>query len=308
MGIKYDSVIVFGPTGAVGSAVAVEAGKRGAKVWLAMRDTTKAIPGLEESSGKFERVQADLSDAESVKRAVSQSGAKAAFFYQVRTKDGMKLTIGAMKESGIEYVVFLSSLTILPDDDIRAITPDKIIPFAHSSVEVTIEDLGLPSTMLRAGAFAHNIIWQNLDRSSEPWKAKIPISERKSDGIVQKDIGRVGGAVLVERPSESQKEIIYLYGPELLTREEQLTIIEKVSGKKIETEVQSFEEYGKYMLTKGFPEFIVNYLLKADNGDRNDAYYANGRHEEGVANVKKYSGYEATTYEGYVREFLTKAA
>ena len=52
MGIKYDNVIIFGPTGAVGTAAAREAGKRGAKVWLAMRDTNKKIPGLDETSGR----------------------------------------------------------------------------------------------------------------------------------------------------------------------------------------------------------------------------------------------------------------
>jgi NAD(P)-dependent dehydrogenase (short-subunit alcohol dehydrogenase family) len=73
-------VIVFGPTGAVGRAVAIEASKRGAKVWLAMRTTDKAINGInreDEERGAFQRVQADLFDPESVVKAVKESGAKA---------------------------------------------------------------------------------------------------------------------------------------------------------------------------------------------------------------------------------------
>lgn len=43
MAQRYINVIVFGATGDVGRSVALEAHKRGAKVHLAMRDTTKSI-------------------------------------------------------------------------------------------------------------------------------------------------------------------------------------------------------------------------------------------------------------------------
>jgi hypothetical protein len=65
----------------------------------------------------------------------------------------MKVTITAMKEGGIEYVVFLSSFTIFSDEDILSVGPERIIPYAHASVEVSIEDVGLAMTALRPGAF-----------------------------------------------------------------------------------------------------------------------------------------------------------
>jgi len=72
------TVIVFGPTGHVGSAVALSAHTFGAsKVVLAMRDTTKAIPGLTpdvESSRSFQRVHTDLADPASITAAVSSTG------------------------------------------------------------------------------------------------------------------------------------------------------------------------------------------------------------------------------------------
>lgn len=306
MAIKYDNVIIFGPTGATGSAAAQEAAKRGAKVWLAMRDPSKTIKNLDESTGKFERVKADLSDAASVKQAVEKSGAKAAYTYQVHgSKDAMRATIDAMKEAGIEYVVFLSSFTIFPDQDIRSIGPERIIPYAHSSVEATIEDTGLDATMLRPGAFAYNTFVQNLKRDEEPWRGVIPESTRVSDGIVPRDIGRVGGAVLVDRPSADKKHIIYLYGPKLTSREEQLETASRVLGREIRVDVKSQDDFIQH-LTKGlgFPEFIAKYLVTSDNGQYNDTYYANGRHEEGVANVKKYSGVEATTLEQFIKEYF----
>ena len=132
---RYDNVIIFGPSGATGSAAAQEAAKRGAKVWLAMRDPKKHIKTLDESVGNFERLYADLSDPESVRRAVTSSGAKSAYIYLLfESKDGMKATIEAMKEAGIEYVVFLSSFTIRPNEDISKIDPNDFITYAHASV------------------------------------------------------------------------------------------------------------------------------------------------------------------------------
>lgn len=305
MAIKYDTVIIFGPTGATGSAAAAEAAKRGAKVWLAMRDTSKPIKTLDESVGSFERVQADLSDPASVKAAVQKSGAKAAYTYQIHGTNGMKETIHAMKEGGIEYVVFLSSFTIFADEDIRKVSPERIVPYAHSSVEVTIEDAGLAMTSLRPGAFAYNTFDQNVDRSTEPWKVVFAASNKsKGDGIVPRDIGRVGGACLVDRPNDGAKEVIYLFGPEMLTRVEQLEIAKKVAGKEIDVDFVGEEEFVQSLVKHGIPEFFGQYLGKADRGQLNDQFYGNGLYEEGVANVKKYSGTEATTFEQFCKEYL----
>jgi uncharacterized protein YbjT (DUF2867 family) len=306
MTIKYDTVIIFGPTGATGSAAAAEAAKRGAKVWLAMRDISKSIKTLDESAGKFERIQADLSDPSSVKAAVQKSGAKAAYTYQIHgTSDAMKATINAMKEGGIEYVVFLSSFTIFPDEDIRKVTPDRLIPYAHSSIEVTIEDAGLALTALRPGSFAYNTFNQNVDRSVEPWKATLAASDKaKGDGIVPRDIGRVGGACLVDRPNDGPKEVIYLFGPKILTRVEQLEIAKRITGKEIDIALVGEEEYIQALVKNGIPEFVGRYLGKADRGTLNDQYYGNRLHGEGVNNVQKYSGVEATTFEQFCKEYL----
>jgi uncharacterized protein YbjT (DUF2867 family) len=304
MAVKYDTVIIFGATGATGSAAAAEAAKRGAKVWLAMRDPSKTIKNLDESKGDFERIQADLSDPSSCKAAVERSNAKAAYLYQIHAKDGMRATVSALKDAGIEYIVLLSSFTIFPDQNARDIGPEKIIPYAHASVEVTIEEAGLAGTFLRPGAFAYNTFNQNLDRSITPWKAIIPTSLPLADGIVPRDIGRVGGAVLVDRPSSKQTEIIYLYGPKLMTREKHLQIASQITGKGIQIEKVSGEEYIQSMVKNGIPEFVARYLTLADDGRFNEKYYGNGEHEKGVANVKKYSGTEATTFEQFVKEYL----
>jgi uncharacterized protein YbjT (DUF2867 family) len=73
------NTIIFGATGDVGSAVARTAHERGAKVFPATRSLSKPIPRLtsaQEQAGGFERVQADLLDADSVRAAVTKTGAK----------------------------------------------------------------------------------------------------------------------------------------------------------------------------------------------------------------------------------------
>jgi nucleoside-diphosphate-sugar epimerase len=111
-----ENVLVFGATGAVGCAAAIEAHRRGANVWLAMRDTSKTIKGLKEvdlASGRYNRVQADLSVPETVKRVAQQSKAVAAFVYTVfESEDNMRGTFDALKHAGCEHVVILSSYSV----------------------------------------------------------------------------------------------------------------------------------------------------------------------------------------------------
>ena len=65
-----------------------------------------------EQAGTFTRIRADLADPASVKDAIDQSGSKAAFLYCTLTPNGMNGAIQAMKEGGIEHVVFLSTSII----------------------------------------------------------------------------------------------------------------------------------------------------------------------------------------------------
>ena len=144
-------VIVFGPTGQVGSATAIAAATAAAaeEVILAMRDVTKPLPAcfqtFQSSSPDFpdfQRVQADLSDPRSVYEAVASfSGSvKRAFVYGVeKTKpsrtnpsrtggggggedtaekedeeeeDYMLSTFQALRQAGVDFVVLLSGYAL----------------------------------------------------------------------------------------------------------------------------------------------------------------------------------------------------
>lgn len=302
---KYDNVIVFGPTGTVGGLVALEASKRGATVWLAMRDPSKTIPEIPsnvESSGKFTRIQADLTDPASITKAVKQSEAKAAYVYLVFTQDALRGAFQAMRDAGIEYVVFLSSYSIRPEIDIRQVPKEEAIPFSHAQVELAVEEIGFPYfTALRPGRFASNYMRNFLDTTVKPPRARYMFEDMWGDNIVPEDIGAVGGAVLVERPSDG-KETIYLLGPDLSTVKEDLAIIKRITGRDdIDTTPSSSEEMAESGIKRGLPPVFVKYLVEESKKARDrEASIPEALHREGVSNIKKYAGREPTKFVEYL--------
>ena len=182
-------VIVFGPTGNVGSIAARVAQQHGAKVFLAMRNLEKSIPGLsasEEAKGGFERVEADLLQPKSVLAAVKQTKATTAFMYLAwAATDHMRATLQASKEGGITFIVFLSSFTI--KGDLRQIKSSIRIPYMHAQVELNLEEVygSQNYVALRAGAFATNSLGWRTGISSGEVRLDNPGAE--SDFITPTD-------------------------------------------------------------------------------------------------------------------------
>ncbi|KKY35652.1 putativelike family protein [Diaporthe ampelina] len=305
MAAKYDSVIVFGPTGAVGGSAALEASKRGAKVWLAMRNTSKAIeeiPADIENSGAFERVQADLTDPGSVETAIKKSGAKAAYLYLIfGSPDNMRGSLQAMKDAGVEYVVFLSSVTITRGKDFRSFSPEHFVSWSHAQVELALEEIGFPHvTALRPAVFASNHFNMELDRSAKPPRANITYEDTLMDNIVPFDIGAVGGAVLVERPSNG-KEMIYLCGPQQTTFKDVWETIKRVTGRDdLDTTPIDPEEW-LARASQNMPLSTAKELLRIYEEWRDpEGMLPKPEYQQAVANIKKFSGREPTKFEDYI--------
>jgi uncharacterized protein YbjT (DUF2867 family) len=299
-------VIVFGPTGAVGSATARTAEELGAKVVLAMRDTEKAIPGLDagkEKQGSYERVYADLTKPDTVRDAVKTTGAKYAFIYLAfGMPDGMKSTIEALKSAGIELVVFLSSFTIR--GDLKAIQPSQSIPYVHAQVEIKLEEIfGVDGFVAaRPGSFASNTL--QYKAGLKKGEVKIHIPDAKVDCIVPEDIGRVCGTVLAKGPQDEQRAI-YLYGPTLLPQTDAVKILAKVLGK--DPKIVSLDEqeaYKMFVEERGVPVHLAKYMIsqaaKTTTGHNEVFGYAVS--EEQLSNVQKYSGRKATTFEEWAEQ------
>ena len=299
-----NKVIIFGPTGNIGSFAARTAQEHGAKVFLAMRDPQKSIPGLsaeQEKAGGFERVQADLTQPDTVASAVSQTGAKSAFIYLAfGSSDHMRSTIQALKSSGIEFVVFLSSYTV--SGDLRAIQPSELIPYVHAQVEINLEEIFQPQNYVavRPGGFATNSLYWKKGISSGGVKVYCP--DVRFDYITPIDMGRVSGTILAQGQRDGQNAV-YLLGPEMTSQRDAVAIIGRALGKDIKmTPIVDEEEGVKSYMDTGMPEPVARYLMKAfdrlkENGDPSSdrAWY-----EAAVANIQKYSGKPPTGFEQWV--------
>jgi uncharacterized protein YbjT (DUF2867 family) len=300
--MTFEKVIVFGPTGNIGSITAQTASKKGAKVYLAMRDPKKAIPGLSkdaERAGNYERLQADLTDAESIRTAVQKSGAQAAFLYLAHgSPDHMLSAFQALKDGGIQQVVFLSSFTV-PKDGLEDVQPADMISYVHTQAELSLRKVFAKEQLvaIRPGAFATNAL--NNKAGIDARKVKIVSPQWQSDWITNDDMGEVCGTVLVEGQRDGQ-DVVVLFGPEMLSQKSAFQIIGKVLDEEIEVVKGDGEEALQEYVSSGMPEPIAKYLISIiEKTDPNGLAMGlePGKHEEGVANVEKYTGHPALRFE-----------
>ncbi|KAM0426056.1 hypothetical protein ACHAPT_008687 [Fusarium lateritium] len=293
-------VIIFGASGAVARAAAIEAQKQGAAVFLAMRDTNKAISGLTpemEQEHAFTRVKADLSDPKSVQDAISQSKATVAFTYTLSSaQDGMRATFDAMKRAGISHVVLLSSYTLYRHPDAKAaMNSSDFIPSVHARAEVALVESGLSHTIVRPMYFNSNL----KEEAEGVTKGEVTLlrPEAVSDYIAPEDAGYVCGARLVEHSSESQ--ILPLCGPDLLSQREAWEIVAKEIGRDLVikeiTEDQFIAKKEEIL-----PSFVAHALAEYFLGD-DKARYPAERYKEASTNIKRYTGREPTKITEWIR-------
>jgi len=296
-----DQVIVFGPTGNIARVAAATAHERGATVALAMRDPAKTIPGLSpeaESSGRYTRLQADLHHPDTVAAAVKQSGAKRAFIYVAHgSKDHMKATIQALRDSGITFVVFLGSFTVTdPASEMDASDP---IAYVHAQVEVNLENIFGRGNYcaVRPGSFITNsLAWK---KGIQTGQLKLFGLNFKMDCITPDDMGRVSGAILAASPDEEVEHAVYLYGPQLVPQKTVAETIAKALEKNVAVEGQTPEEATQAMLKAGVPPKIVQWTVSRRTDDKTENV-VRPEYEQGVANVQKWTGRPAMGFEEWV--------
>ncbi|EMC96172.1 hypothetical protein BAUCODRAFT_33513 [Baudoinia panamericana UAMH 10762] len=297
------TVIVFGPTGNIGSVAARTAEACGATVWLGMRDTSKAIPTLtaeQEKSGRFERVEADLTNPDTLTAAVKKSGAKRAFIYLAHgSKDHMKASLQALKSAGVEYIVFLSSFTIntpSPAD----IEPSELIPYVHAQVELSLDSVFGHDNFVavRPGAFATNIL--PYVSGIKAGHVSCPGANFDMDAVTFTDMGEVSGILLASGPKNGQHEV-YVYGPERMTQGEAIKRAGKVVwGNDVEVQDLTGQDALDAYAKAGFPKPFADYMARVISRTDEEADANHVRYEEGVKNVELYTGHPATKFEDFV--------
>ncbi|KAJ5168593.1 uncharacterized protein N7482_004187 [Penicillium canariense] len=290
-----NNVIIFGPTGSVGAAAALQAHREGAKITLAMRDTTKPIPSL--SGISADKIEADLTKPETVKSAVRQSGAKIAFIYAIfGTSDHMRASIVALKQAGIETPVLLSSYSI--QSDIYSVSPNDYVPWVHAQVEICLEEVfgkaGYVS--VRPAYFASNTLW--FQAGIQAGEVRHANPEAEYDWISPEDIGRVCGSILAQGPRQST---VWLLAPQRISLRAAIGLIGGTIGKEIKvTKIPAQEALAAFQ-QNGTPEevakWIVRYITK-------DAGYEFRSHvyEEAVATLLTYTQNTPVTLQQWLEE------
>ncbi|OOF94044.1 hypothetical protein ASPCADRAFT_6798 [Aspergillus carbonarius ITEM 5010] len=277
------TVIVFGPTGAVGSAAARTAQQQGSKVYLALRDITKSVPGLtadQEREGGFERVQADFSQPETISTAVAQSHAKHAFIYtDLTSADYMRASFTALKAAGIESVVLLSTFGI--QENIR-------------SAEISLQEVFGANgyVAVRPGFYASNTLW---------WKAPIQTGhvnlawpDGPFDWISPEDIGGVCGTILAHKAKgidlAAGESFVYLVGPEQMSVRGVVETIGRVLRKEVTiTEVEEQEALDSLVNQSGLHEGIARSVLGfCRSATEGDSFIDIPAYGESVGNIQKY--------------------
>ncbi|KAI1428720.1 hypothetical protein F5Y12DRAFT_782319 [Xylaria sp. FL1777] len=311
-------VLIFGATGEVASAAALEARARGASVTLAMRDISKTnewITAEEERAAGLQRIAASLDSPEAVGRAVRETGAEAAFIYAVRTPDNMRGVVTALRDApSIRHVVFLSTSQVRSagtvKDDIRSVAPDHFIPWQHAQVEIALQDLGVPHTALRAGFFASNPLRIHHDRATRK-EVRVLAPEVLHDPIDPADIGRAAGALLVSpQGGGCVRNVVYLNGPALLSQDEQWAIINRelaAAGRPlVKVNYVTAEEYLANLAAMGVPDVVARSLCKSMVDTR--ALYAAEDYEAAKGNwpTVLITGRAPTSFEDFIRREIPR--
>lgn len=209
-------ILVTGATGNVGREIVKELHRAGHQIRVVSRNPAKISfpPDVEVIAG-------DLTNPDIMKAAVD--GIQKVFLIRV---PGCETFPQIAKQSGVEYIVFLSSSAV------EART-ENAIGRIHLKTEELIRQSNIQWTFLRPGAFMSNAL---------QWVASI-----RSEGIVRAPFGNVGTAPIDPRDiaavavkalvsSGHEGKIYTLTGPEVLTPVEQVQTIGDVLGKHIKFE------------------------------------------------------------------------
>ncbi|KAI3011057.1 hypothetical protein CBS147346_1258 [Aspergillus niger] len=281
--LKYNKVIVFGATGDVGSAAALQAHHEGATVSLATHNSSKPIPQL--AHIPFKKYQADLTQPSTITAAVRDAGAKAAFIYGVR-RGGI---------CGLPQQLSLLS-------DIHNVDPSDIVPWEHAQVEIALEEVyGRASYVtVRPAFYASNLFHQR--QAIQQGEVKLPNPEAKFDFIASEDIGQVAGKILVHG---AQEHIVRLLGPERMTLREAVGIIGKVLGHIVQVTAVTRKEAAAQLEAAGVPPQMVQWHLH-NVIDRAGSYLESPEALTAGDNIPKYAHHPPQRFGDWVEKHKSR--
>ena len=272
-------ILVTGATGPVGSQVVTKLTEAKVDVRALTRD-----PKAARFTPEVEVVEGDLGDPDSLRRAlegVDRLFALMPTFGKPEGRDYDRNLAQAAAATGVRHIVRLS---VLAAEEPQSDDPHTTY---HLNGEREVRDSGVPWTFLRPGQFMTNALSWAETIKSEGF-VREPYAHIKQAPIDPADIAACAVGVLT---SDSHEGRAYpLSGPESLSIEEQVARLAKVLGREIAVVNVPPEVARAEWLEQGFPEMMVNGILK-HMGDEN------GIHGKVFPDVEKLAGRPARTFQ-----------
>ena len=272
-------LLVFGPTGKLGSEVVRLLSKAGVSARAFARDPARVKAGP-----SVEVVRGDLEDRASVDRAVA--GIEAAFLATAPNPGHELGVIEAARAAGVRKVVKVSSMAI--DGD-----PDDRIARGHATAEQALKSSGMAWTILRPGMFAQNFLAfaESIRRTG---RIVASAGRGKAAPIDARDIAAVGVQTLLDPKHDGQTYL--LTGPEPVGYADAARAIGTALGKPVEYADVPPEETRKALLGRGLEGWYVEELL------RRQAFVAATERPVVTDAVARVLGRPARRFEDFVRD------
>src|SRR6185437_1274498 len=215
-------LLVFGPTGKIGSEVVRLLARAGVSARAFARDPAKvSLPDLG-GRPSVEVVRGDLEDRASVERAVA--GIEAAFLVTASNPAYELVAIEAARAAGVRKIVKVSSMAIDRD-------PEDRIARGHATAEQALKASGMAWTLLRPGMFAQNFLAfaESVRRAN---RIVTSAGQGRAAPIDARDIAAVGVQTLLDPKHDGQTYV--LTGPEAVSYADAAHAIGAAIGKRVE--------------------------------------------------------------------------
>ncbi|BCY09847.1 SDR family oxidoreductase [Actinoplanes sp. L3-i22] len=208
-------ILVTGGTGNIGRLVVEQLLKTGATVRVvSRRDST--FP-----TGQVEVVRGDLTDPESLRPAFESVDR----MYLFPSPSSAAALVGLAERAGVRRVVTLSSGAVSTGYDTNF----------HLPVEQAVEASGMAWTHVRPAEFMLNNLWLWGPSIRAERVVREPFPDRAGHPVHERDIAEVATAALLD--DGHQGAAYDLYGPESLSRRDQVRIIAEALGQDIRLDV-----------------------------------------------------------------------
>lgn len=278
-------ILVTGATGTVGGAVARNLVEMGRPIRVFVRDPAK----LDDLANVLEIAVGDLSKPETLPPAME--GIERIFLVTADTKQDLAV-ISAAKDQGVRHIVKLS-------------TQEAGMPGVeghghwHREREKLLETSGLHWTFLRPNMFMDTTFqWINSIRSEGV--VYFPGGHARFPPIDPDDVGAVGAVSLA---SDTHLDKAFeLTGPELLSVEEMVGILARVTGRSIRYVDIPESAVREQFLKMNMPAYVTDGLVATFRSLRAGKYaYLSDA-------VQRVLGRPPRTFESWCREHATSFA